>query len=92
MGLISIPGMMTGQILGGAPAMQAAMYQQIMMFLIAASSTLGTVSSVIVTLTANSRPVYGFALTATIDCRRTNSRCLTQHQYLLLIEKNVLYY
>ncbi|OMH84090.1 UPF0014 membrane protein [Zancudomyces culisetae] len=40
-GLISIPGMMTGQIIGGADVMQAAHSQQIIMFLIAATTTLG---------------------------------------------------
>ncbi|KAI9229962.1 MAG: UPF0014 family [Piptocephalis tieghemiana] len=47
-GLITIPGMMTGQILGGTPIMDAVKYQQIIMFLITASSSLGTVISVLV--------------------------------------------
>lgn len=34
-GLISIPGMMTGQILGGAPVIDAARYQMLIMYLIA---------------------------------------------------------
>mmetsp|Transcript_5174 Transcript_5174/g.11249 ORF Transcript_5174/g.11249 Transcript_5174/m.11249 type:complete len:590 (+) Transcript_5174:118-1887(+) len=34
-GLISIPGMMTGQILGGAPVVDAARYQMLIMYLIA---------------------------------------------------------
>ncbi|CAJ1377995.1 unnamed protein product [Effrenium voratum] len=34
-GLVSIPGMMTGQILGGAPPMKAARYQIVITFLIA---------------------------------------------------------
>ncbi|KAG2184331.1 hypothetical protein INT44_009346, partial [Umbelopsis vinacea] len=38
LGLISIPGMMTGQIMAGAPVGQAAMYQQIMMFMISGCS------------------------------------------------------
>ncbi|PVU96873.1 hypothetical protein BB559_002219 [Furculomyces boomerangus] len=42
-GLISIPGMMTGQILGGADVMQATHYQQIIMFLISASTALGSI-------------------------------------------------
>ncbi|KAI8388735.1 uncharacterized protein BYT42DRAFT_245001 [Radiomyces spectabilis] len=45
-GLISIPGMMTGQILGGAPVMNAVRYQQIIMFLISASTALGVLSAV----------------------------------------------
>ncbi|ORX95816.1 UPF0014-domain-containing protein [Basidiobolus meristosporus CBS 931.73] len=47
MGLISIPGMMTGQILGGAPVMDAVKYQQIIMFMIAASTSLGTLGAVL---------------------------------------------
>mmetsp|Transcript_13693 Transcript_13693/g.34477 ORF Transcript_13693/g.34477 Transcript_13693/m.34477 type:complete len:317 (+) Transcript_13693:1600-2550(+) len=35
-GLVSIPGMMTGQILGGASPMQAALYQLIILFMICA--------------------------------------------------------
>ncbi|ORY94708.1 hypothetical protein BCR43DRAFT_494468 [Syncephalastrum racemosum] len=46
-GLISIPGMMTGQILGGAPVMNAVRYQQIIMFLISASTALGVLSAVV---------------------------------------------
>ena len=37
-GIISIPGMMTGQILGGSPVMQAARYQMLIMYLIAVST------------------------------------------------------
>ncbi|KAL0073129.1 hypothetical protein F4703DRAFT_1899754 [Phycomyces blakesleeanus] len=46
-GLISIPGMMTGQILGGASVMNAVRYQQIIMFLISASTALGVLSAVV---------------------------------------------
>ena len=46
-GLISIPGMMTGQILGGAPVMNAVRYQQIIMFMISASTALGVLSAVV---------------------------------------------
>lgn len=41
-GIISIPGMMTGQILGGSPAMVAARYQMLIIYLIAIS-TLGVI-------------------------------------------------
>jgi len=37
-GIISIPGMMTGQILGGSPVMEAARYQMLIMYLIAIST------------------------------------------------------
>ncbi|RKP22892.1 UPF0014 family, partial [Syncephalis pseudoplumigaleata] len=43
MGIISIPGVMSGQILAGAPVDQAVRYQICIMFMLAASTTLGTV-------------------------------------------------
>jgi putative ABC transport system permease protein len=45
-GLVSLPGMMTGQILGGNPPMEAVKYQILIMFLIAGGSGLGTMVSV----------------------------------------------
>jgi ABC-type iron transport system FetAB permease component len=48
MGMINIPGMMTGQIMAGTPMMEAVMYQQCIMFMVAASSTFGVVMSVAV--------------------------------------------
>ena len=42
-GLVSIPGMMTGQILGGTTPMQAALYQMMIMFLIAFNVMFATV-------------------------------------------------
>merc|ERR1719233_669430 len=41
-GMISIPGMMTGQILGGTPPVQAARYQIMIMFLILANAFTAT--------------------------------------------------
>lgn len=46
-GLISIPGMMTGQVLGGSPPEVAARYQILIMYLIAVCS-FGTIISVLV--------------------------------------------
>ena len=45
-GLISIPGMMTGQILGGSNVEQAAHYQQVITFITNASACLTTTSCV----------------------------------------------
>lgn len=45
-GLVSLPGMMTGQILGGNPPMEAVKYQILIMFLIAAGTGLGTMTAV----------------------------------------------
>ncbi|KAF8650046.1 hypothetical protein AX16_005436 [Volvariella volvacea WC 439] len=43
LGIISIPGMMTGAILGGASVQQAAKLQMIIMFMISAATTLATI-------------------------------------------------
>jgi putative ABC transport system permease protein len=41
MGLVSLPGMMTGQILAGANPIDAVRYQIVIMFMIAAGTALG---------------------------------------------------
>jgi putative ABC transport system permease protein len=45
-GLVSLPGMMTGQILGGNPPIEAVKYQILIMFLIAGGTGLGTMAAV----------------------------------------------
>jgi len=45
-GLISLPGMMTGQILAGSPPLEAVKYQVLIMFMIATSTGLGSVVAV----------------------------------------------
>lgn len=45
-GLVSLPGMMTGQILAGSPPLEAAKYQLLIMFLIASGTGLGAVVAV----------------------------------------------
>ncbi|KAG2180148.1 hypothetical protein INT43_003936 [Umbelopsis isabellina] len=54
LGLISIPGMMTGQIMAGASVFQAAMYQQIMMFMISACSAFSVLYCVAVSVLGSS--------------------------------------
>ncbi len=51
-GLVSIPGMMTGQILGGTPPEQAARYQILILFLIAAAISLGVGIALLFSLSA----------------------------------------
>ncbi len=46
-GIVSLPGMMTGQLLGGVPPAEAVKYQIVIMFLIASGTALGTVSAVL---------------------------------------------
>ncbi|WP_201585462.1 ABC transporter permease [Psychrobacter sp. HII-4] len=48
-GVVSLPGMMTGQILAGADPTQAIRYQIVTMFLICVSSTLGCTISAVLT-------------------------------------------
>lgn len=48
-GIVSIPGMMTGQILGGTNPAQAARYQMLVMFLIAATTGTGSLLAVFAT-------------------------------------------
>jgi len=45
-GVVSLPGMMTGQILAGSPPMEAVKYQILIMFLIAAGTGFGTLVAV----------------------------------------------
>jgi putative ABC transport system permease protein len=46
-GVISLPGMMTGQILAGIDPTEAVKYQILIMFLIAGSTALGTLIAVV---------------------------------------------
>lgn len=45
-GLVSLPGMMTGQILGGSPPLEAAKYQILILLLIAFGTGLGSIAAV----------------------------------------------
>ncbi|KAG8213351.1 hypothetical protein J3R82DRAFT_11837 [Butyriboletus roseoflavus] len=49
-GIISIPGMMTGAILGGSSVEQAAKLQMIIMFMISASTVLASIVTTVITL------------------------------------------
>lgn len=45
-GIVSLPGMMTGQILAGSPPLEAVKYQILVMFLITAGTGFGTMTAV----------------------------------------------
>jgi putative ABC transport system permease protein len=45
-GLVSLPGMMTGQILAGSPPLEAVKYQILIMFLISSGTGFGTIAAV----------------------------------------------
>ncbi|MDX2054915.1 MAG: iron export ABC transporter permease subunit FetB [Polyangiaceae bacterium] len=44
-GIVSLPGMMTGQILGGASPIEAVKYQLVVMFMIACATSLGAIAA-----------------------------------------------
>ncbi len=44
-GLVSLPGMMTGQILAGSPPLEAVKYQILVMFLISAGTGFGVTAA-----------------------------------------------
>nr|VFK36906.1 MAG: putative ABC transport system permease protein [Candidatus Kentron sp. SD]VFK40544.1 MAG: putative ABC transport system permease protein [Candidatus Kentron sp. SD]VFK78378.1 MAG: putative ABC transport system permease protein [Candidatus Kentron sp. SD] len=46
-GIVSLPGMMTGQLISGMSPIQAVKYQIVIMFLIAAATSIGTISVVL---------------------------------------------
>ncbi len=46
-GIVSLPGMMTGQILGGASPVEAVKYQLVVMFMIACATSLGTMTAAV---------------------------------------------
>jgi putative ABC transport system permease protein len=46
-GIVSLPGMMTGQLLAGVSPIQAVRYQIVILFLIASGTALGTVSVIL---------------------------------------------
>jgi len=48
-GLVSLPGMMTGQILGGSSPMDAVKYQILIMFLICAGTGFGVMTAITLT-------------------------------------------
>ncbi|KAI0311268.1 UPF0014-domain-containing protein [Amylostereum chailletii] len=50
LGIIAIPGMMTGAILGGSSVQQAARLQMVIMFMIAASSALASIITTVLAL------------------------------------------
>ena len=56
-GIVSIPGMMTGQLLAGGP-MQAVAYQIMIMFVIAASIALGTILALSLTYRKVTSPYH----------------------------------
>lgn len=72
-GVVSLPGMMTGQVLAGQSPLQAVRYQIVIMFLIAASSALGTVGAVLLTYRRLFSPEHRFLASRLVE-RATSAR------------------
>ena len=66
-GLVSLPGMMTGQVLAGQSPLQAVRYQIVIMFFIAASSALGTVGAVLLTYRRLFSPEHRFMASKLVE-------------------------
>jgi len=69
-GVVSLPGMMTGQVLAGQSPLQAVRYQIVIMFLIAASSALGTVGAVLLTYRRLFSPEHRFLAARLVERAR----------------------
>jgi ABC-type multidrug transport system fused ATPase/permease subunit len=79
-GLISIPGMMTGQILGGSPPMEAARYQILIMYLIASCSFFSMISIVFISMQIIFDKHHRLRVTILVNqkkkkAKKTSSRC-----------------
>jgi putative ABC transport system permease protein len=72
-GLVSLPGMMTGQVLAGQSPLQAVRYQIVIMFLIAAASALGVVGAVVLTYRRLFSPDHRFMASKLVE-RRAKKR------------------
>ena len=59
-GLVSLPGMMTGQLLSGVEPLAAVRYQIVIMFVIASATALGVVCIVLLTFLRVSNPQHQF--------------------------------
>lgn len=62
MGLVSLPGMMTGQILAGANPIDAVRYQIVIVFMIASGAALGTFGVVLLAFRRLLSPDHQFRL------------------------------
>jgi putative ABC transport system permease protein len=69
-GLVSLPGMMTGQVLAGQSPLQAVRYQIVIMFLIAAASALGVVGAVVLTYRRLFSPDHRFMASKLVERKR----------------------
>ncbi|TAL99647.1 MAG: iron export ABC transporter permease subunit FetB [Paraburkholderia sp.] len=66
-GVVSLPGMMTGQVLAGQSPLQAVRYQIVIMFLIAAASALGTVGAVLLAYRRVFSPEHRFLASRLVE-------------------------
>jgi putative ABC transport system permease protein len=66
-GIVTLPGMMTGQLLAGVPPVEAVKYQIVILFLLASAAALGTVGAVLMgfrhLFNAHHQFLYGLLVT-----------------------------
>jgi putative ABC transport system permease protein len=74
-GIVSLPGMMTGQLLSGVSPIEAVKYQIVILFLIAAGTALGTVSVVLLSYRRlfNQNHQFEFRLIVPVQNRQRKS-------------------
>jgi putative ABC transport system permease protein len=73
-GIVSLPGMMTGQILAGARPVEAVKYQIVIMFLLASATALGTVAAVLLSFRRLFNEHHQFLDTLIAEPRRGSAR------------------
>ena len=73
-GIVSLPGMMTGQLLAGTSPFEAVKYQIVIMFLIASGTALGTVFVVLLSFQKLFNQDHQF-LDALLEKRRQIAEC-----------------
>jgi putative ABC transport system permease protein len=73
-GLVSLPGMMTGQLLSGVTPLAAVRYQIVIMFVIASATSLGVVSVVLLTFLRISNSQHQFCFDEIVETSRGGGR------------------
>ncbi|MCP3974707.1 MAG: ABC transporter permease, partial [bacterium] len=72
-GVVSLPGMMTGQLVTGVAPIQAVKYQIVIMFLIASATALGTVAAVVLSFVQLFNSEHQFLATRISNPRSSQS-------------------
>ncbi len=73
-GVVSLPGLMTGQLLAGTPPIEAVKYQIVIIFMIASTTALGTVGVVVLSYRRLFNSRHQFLVTLIGEPRRNKKR------------------